>query len=125
MAQLGEGFNILDPDGSLARQFLATPLTKDQIAKVFPPLLPYGSGRNWGTTMQAEAKHARDKFVGTLGMLEPLRVRCGRCGISHDGIAAFQAHTCISDAEVAISLKIQSLFDQQQRRGAAFFMGDV
>ena len=57
--------------------------------------------------------------------IQKMMVKCGRCGRSNEGLSAFQAHDCISDAEVALSLKLQSLFDQQQKRAVALFNGGM
>jgi hypothetical protein len=51
-------------------------------------------------------------------------VRCARCGATEENIAC-KYLACISDADLTQSRKIQSLFDQQQKRGAAYFMGKM
>lgn len=58
----------------------------------------------------------------------PVRFRCSRCDrgfAAFGGSDGYQAHTCLTDAEVAVSLNIQRVFDQQQKRAVALFNGGL
>jgi hypothetical protein len=106
------------------------------VGSTIDPPIVYGGGRNCGKTMRRvqidfgseEGQRAlqaswRDGAV-FIGEFETVsNVKCGRCAQLYDGIKGFQAHICLSDAELAQGRKIQSLFDQQQKRGSAYFIG--
>jgi hypothetical protein len=62
---------------------------------------------------------ARHKALSAFGM-----ARCRRCGTDEIRQIA-RPSACLTEAEVAISLNIQRVFDRQQKRAVALFNGGM